>query len=322
MFFKYLGQTSVNCQKLIKEYLPTYSEKKQKLFKAALDRHKKDAGEILIGRVMCDLSSKNDVLFMKQEFSLIRNESFYDYSMVNKDEDTWFVNFADPILFICYDGDLFAQDEIQTLEMPLLASCRLFLDNRQIEGLITKTNYEGEPTPYLFKNVPYWISVNTRPVLRDGQIKNIYGNNFIKASEEEIEAGIKTFEGDVRCNILAMSAPEENHGYYTKKTIQMLLKTLLCSFFAIREQSLKRVVVHSGNWGCGAFGGNKELMYLSQIYCASVCGINELILHSADEKVLEMARIEYNMIPDNTSFSNIVDHIYKKHYKWGKSDGN
>lgn len=123
--------------------------------------------------------------------------------------------------------------------MPLLASCWQFLADKQIEGLITKTNYKGEPTPYLFKNVPYWISVNTRPVLNDGRIKNIYGNNFIKASEEEIEAGIKTFEGNVRSNILAISAPEENRGYYAKKTIQMLLKTLLCSFLLLENRVQK-----------------------------------------------------------------------------------
>ena len=50
---------------------------------------------------------------MKQEFSLIRTKSFYDYTMVNNDDDTWFVNFADPTLFICYEKVLFAQDEIQ-----------------------------------------------------------------------------------------------------------------------------------------------------------------------------------------------------------------
>lgn len=32
----------------------------------------------------------------------------------------WWVNFADPILFVAYAGRLFAQDEIQVAEHPAL----------------------------------------------------------------------------------------------------------------------------------------------------------------------------------------------------------
>lgn len=41
-----------------------------------------------------------------------------------------------------------------------------------------------------------------------------------------------------------------------------------------------RVVVHTGNWGTGAFGGNKVLMACIQMYAARVAGLDELVFHT------------------------------------------
>jgi hypothetical protein len=50
-----------------------------------------------------------------------------------KDESKWLdwhINFADKHLFGYYGGGLFAQDEMQTAEMPILASVREALVRR------------------------------------------------------------------------------------------------------------------------------------------------------------------------------------------------
>ena len=189
--FKFLGKTKVSCQELIKGYLPEYRlECKQKAFERAMQVHGQDNGDIEVSHVMCDKSISDEVLTQKS-FRLNMDREFYDYRKARSGEDTWFVNFADPQLFVAAEGALFAQDEIQTLEMPLLAALRRYIDSNHIGGFAPYTAYSGNPTPYLFKNVPYWIKVDTRPLLRNGTRGNIYGSNLVTASEEEIEAGAK-----------------------------------------------------------------------------------------------------------------------------------
>lgn len=321
--YRILGKTTVGFQELIENYPPKYeSERKKQAFSNALRFHRGDIGEVSICRIIPDRTTIKCTSLEKKPLKLTVDEEFYDYTKTKADSDIWFVNFADPVLFVAYDSDMFAQDEIQTLEMPLLASCCLYLDEKKYKGLVTRTNIEGVPTPYLFRNIPYWISVNTKPLLKDGSSGNIYGNAFMYADDEEIEAGISTFEEDVRCNILAMAAPEGGVGRYEREELRELLYTLLCSFSAVRKQSKVKAVIHSGNWGCGAFGGNKELMYLAQMYAASVCGIDELVLHAPNEEILERAKRMFSLLPDEACFSGIEVSLYVRDYEWGSGDGN
>ena len=41
-----------------------------------------------------------------------------------------------------------------------------------------------------------------------------------------------------------------------------------------------RVVVHTGHWGCGAFGGNRVLMALLQVVAARMAGLERLVFHA------------------------------------------
>lgn len=83
------------------------------------------------------------------------------------------VKFADKNLFVYYGSDFFAQDEIQTLEHPLLGSVVEYLDNNEIPNLISKTEGKNRVTPFFVENVPYWISVNVNPILSSGETANI-----------------------------------------------------------------------------------------------------------------------------------------------------
>lgn len=322
MVFKYLGKTRVGCQELINDYLPVYGPKrKQRIFEVALERHRTDDGEISITHVMSNQPEMDSTVLEKKSFKLTLDKGFYDYAKARECEDTWFVNFADPTLFVAYDSDLFAQDEIQTLEMPLLAAFKKFIESRPIGGFAPLTNVDGNPTPYLFKGVPYWISVNTSPVLKDGTVENIYGYRFMDASDEAIEAGIRTFEGNLRSNVLVISAPAGGYGRYSEEELTELMKTLICSFSAVREQAAGKVVIHAGNWGCGAFGGNRELMYLAQMYAASVCGIDELVMHDWKEEI-DKAKALYENMDKTMIFSDVVAFLHSRKYEWGESDGN
>lgn len=91
MVFKRLGRIKVGYQELIRDYLPEYeSDRKKTAFEKALKVHFHDEGEIVISRVMCDSSSFLSEPFVKKEFSLMLNDSFYDYTKTEKNEEAWF----------------------------------------------------------------------------------------------------------------------------------------------------------------------------------------------------------------------------------------
>lgn len=321
MLYKELEHINVECQDLIRGYAPKYEmPQKRAAYEKALRLHESDCGDIQICQVGVDAEGLRTERLAKRTSAVTVDKGYFDYTKAKEGEETWFLNFADPYLFVAYDSELFAQDEIQCLEMPLLASCRLYLEEK---GKDAMTSRFGVPTPFTFRSVPYWISVNTNPVLKDGSVGNIYGNNLYYASEEEVQAGIRTFEGNIRCNVIAMAAPACGYGQYSKAEIEEILKTLLCSYSALKDNCQEdRVVIHTGNWGCGAFGGNRELMYLSQIYAASVCGISEIVLHSPDGELLGRAKTVYDQIPSEMSFDQVVQFLLAKGYCWGLSDGN
>lgn len=332
---RYLGRVSVKCQELIKDYQPVYMNPfKKEIFSKALFSHRKQRGIIKISRVTFN-RERPEILLEKNPLKIRTIPQFYDYTQDKNTEArfVWYVNFADPLLFGYYDCNAFAQDEIQTLEMPLLASSMIYLDKKQFDGLKTNTvvidNSSGFPqkcaTPYLFENVPYWISVNTNPVLKDGTTANLYGQNFRRSSKEALEAGIKIYQPELKTNIIAIAAPACGNGTYTREQLQLILETLISSFGgAVKQSKLARrttTVIHSGNWGCGAFGSNRELMYLCQIYAASVCGVDEIIFHSASKEILN-AHEKVNHIEEKAAVSQAVEYLYAQKYQWNISDNN
>ena len=64
---------------------------------------------------------------------VVRHDGFYDYrtALAAAGAAEWHVNFADPHLFFAYGSSLFAQDEIQVAEHPILGS---LMEALQAEG--------------------------------------------------------------------------------------------------------------------------------------------------------------------------------------------
>ena len=92
-------------------------------------------------------------------------------------------------------------------------------------------------------------------------------------------------------NIIAMEALKHGRGKYTSKEIKKTLETAITGFIGAKVESYQQysesykdsnkplVCIHTGNWGCGAFGGNVSLMCLIQIFAARIAGIDELYYH-------------------------------------------
>lgn len=188
------------------------------------------------------------------------------------------------------------QEAAMVMVMPLLHKASLFLEQSGITdpSLLHKKSGTTIITPILFEGVPQWVS------LCNGQMKMI--------------------TWDKTCNIISMMAPYGGDGLYKEKEIIFLLLTLFAGFGGIKKRGIKDKVqlteIHTGNWGCGNFRNNKELIYLSQIYVADVLGIDTIVFHLADNQLMEKAIEKWKEIPDNLCFDEAVKLFTDYGFKW------
>lgn len=329
---------SVSYNDLIKNYPPKFSNHiKADFYKAAVFEHKDIKGTLNVYQCTFNREFSSDNFLTFSDINISSEKQYFNYKDCTSAENksVWYLNFADSNLFGFYGSNLFAQDEIQTLEHPLLCSLKEYLLKNRVKSIEPKTVYLNKandlcyPTPVLIEDVPYWISVDTKPVLDDGNIGNLYGNNFALASEEEIAAGIQLFDGDIKSNIIAVAALSGGREAYSKNDIEFTFKTVLCAFEKARFISQAHnelseeltVSVHTGNWGCGAFGGNREFMYLVQMIAASAAKINEIVFHAVDKTSFNNAKAKFESL-EKMTLNECIEYLYAQNYLWGASDGN
>lgn len=244
-----------------------------------------------------------------------RHEGFFPYG--GGPRDCW-VNFADPELFGFYAGGLYAQDEMQVTEHPALASVRSAMAKA---GVPTRTREGGHPTPVLVRGVERRVTVDTQPDLAAGRIEGLYGNRFSRASEAVLRSATRKLD-PVPSTILAIAAPSPHHGLYDRETILDALTTAYTGFAAAEFELGPGTVVHSGFWGCGAFGGNRVLMVAIQILAARLAGVGIAFhhghitgQHDCDEAIALSQRW-------SGSTADVVDSLVAARFEWGVSDGN
>ena len=327
-----LGSRKITVRKLLEKYKPDYGGYKQVLFERAwkkfslnpdyenivIETEKYQCKDIM--KISCSLHDKENPVTIVEAVG-----GFFDYSeRSDAEKEVWYLNFADKFLFGFYDSDMFGQDEIQTLEHPALAAVREWLDSKKYKGYEALTITDRQPTPFLVRNVPWWINVNTHDY-------PIYGWKFGDACQKEnyplLDQAVTVRQSDQLNNIIAMAAPACGKGIYSESQISEALSAAMAGFGGAVENSRrngKRTVIHSGRWGAGAFGGNEELLLAVQIIAARIVGVDHLVLHAVNEECLEnasrlVAQIEETEIQKAI---NIVQHIHSKKYMWGLSDGN
>jgi hypothetical protein len=317
------GGTKITLQALKQEFPPEFRHPfKQKMYERAAAEINHGTDEVSILRVMY----QNPDRFHYRPAEVVNVPYFYRYDDLGQEGKTvWYVNFADPILFVAYDSGLFAQDEIQTLEHPLLGGIAEFLNKKRLSGLPAMTVEHEDPSPILIRNIPYQIRINTMPADKSGETVSIYGNKFAYAPEELLERAITVLDDDSRrSNILAMAALPPSRGAYRPDQIQYLIKAVFCAFAAARADSSGTTVIHTGRWGAGAFGGSEELVLLIQILGARAAGIEKLIFHAVSGPKLEnaMKYAEDAAGNDLDTLEKLSAFILDRHYQWGISDGN
>jgi hypothetical protein len=257
---------------------------------------------------------------------------FYDYRPVAAAASAieWHVNFADPRLFVAYGSALFAQDEMQVAEHPLLGSVR---ESLLANGCNPRTSDETGATPYLVRNVERRIMVSTEPNAAAGRPLGLYGNRFAAAPFDVIRQATQRIDPPTFSNIIAMAAPSGGYGDYTAREIASIFATAYTAFAAAVQESQVTAegaaVLHTGFWGCGAFGGNRRLMVALQTLAAQAAGVQQLVLHAGDParakdatRGLEVAEAIALRCGSPCPPAKLIDRCVLLGYQWGVSDGN
>ena len=264
---------------------------KTALFELAYPPGSEVRGNLEVTRWRADIDEKLKVP-PRAESSVEPN--FYNYPASPAGTLAWHVNFADMNLFVAYGSGLFAQDEMQVAEHPLLGSVREALLAAELPAL---TYDEDGGSPILIRSVERRIEVLTDPDPTAGRPFGLYGNRFAAASLDTIRRATRTIVPATTSNIIAMAAPAYGRGEYKPNQIKYILETASIAFTAARHETLQALgpdaqsLIHTGFWGCGAFGGNRRLMIAVQSLAARAAGIDRVVYHAGDDGgMLEVRR--------------------------------
>ncbi|MFL5331372.1 MAG: hypothetical protein ACJ8C4_20990 [Gemmataceae bacterium] len=263
----------------------------------------------------------------------VREDYFgYEPTPSGSSKVEWYLNFAHQDLFCAYPGPLFAQDEMQVAEHPALGSLREALEHSDIRP---STVEFGEPTPALMMGVERRCRVAIEPNAALGRPNGLYGNNFARASQEAVARATQPIRPPTITNLIAMEAPAGGRGLYSRDEIEFILSTAYTGFAAARLESRRdqtatpEVIIHTGFWGCGAYGGNRILMALLQLLAANLAGLDRLVFHTGDaggtqafHRANEVMRQLMGFDAEKRNLSDVVSHIESLGLQWGVSDGN
>jgi len=221
---------------------------------------------------------------------------------------------------------------MQVAEHPLLACVREALLAR---GLVAKTVDEIGPTPVLVRNVERRIEVATNPDAKMGRPMGLYGNRFAAAPIDVVLKATRRIEPPTITHFIAMAAPSGGSGAYTEQEIGFVFATAYTAFAAARQERVgtagmgTNTTVHTGFWGCGAFGGNRRLMIALQSLAARAAGINRISLYGGDKNGANEAQVGLDVADklaarcgELCTMGTLVQECASLEYQWGVSDGN
>ncbi len=239
----------------------------------------------------------------------------------------WHVNFADPNLFVAYGSGLLAQDEMQVLEHPALGSLREAL---LVRGVTARTRENGRSTPVLITGAPRLCALDPFPSFNHGREHGLYGNRFKHASFAVVQSALSILNPPTISNVIAISAPTGSGAYHRGQIVD-ILETAYTAMAAAATEARRigaPAEIHTGFWGCGAFGGNRPLMALLQVLAAQLAGIDRLVFYTGsqaeapafDEGRSLLARVLGRH--SSAAIAGIVDAITAHGFTWRVSDGN
>ncbi len=316
-----LASQTVDAGDLLTRHPPQVSHaKKQLLFNAALSSG-------LLGHVTISRYSEIPLPEVYRPYApdteIVARKGHFKY-VTNSGTNDWFMNFAHRDAFHGYGHFMFAQDEIQVAEHPALACTREMMLART-DKLKPCTAEGNSPTPILVREVQRTVRIDTR---------TIYGAKFARAAESTIRECVHAIHPPTISNIVAIEAPiNAGNRTYTRQEIEAALHTAFSGFRAVVLESFaggasnKPIALHTGNWGCGAYGGNRQLMISVQIMAARLAGISQAVFYCGTDDVETIAAFESDLsgrfgLRPGAPVNGVIGHLAAAAFPWGSPDGN
>jgi len=216
----------------------------------------------------------------------------------------WTANFADELIFGFSHTPLLAQDELQVAEHPALAHYRLEMRRR---GASPNWGFLTDDEALLVENVE-----------RMGRL-NMYGNGFATATTQEIDAHLERFEEPQVNNLFAMAAPDARRrtsgALYEREDLEQYFNRSYAAFQMIKERHPnKNIVVHTGNWGAGAFGNSPKVAALMQLVAARLAEVQLIYyprIHIIDFLAAEEVYSQISLAHPDWTMRQFMDHIFE-----------
>jgi hypothetical protein len=179
----------------------------------------------------------------------------------------------------------------------------------------------------LVRGVERRCHIATEPDARAGRPEGLYGHRFARAEASAVERAVTVLERPTLSNLIAMEAPSCGRGVYSRDQIEDVLENAFTGFSAaVQESGAAGALVHTGFWGCGAYGGNRTLMAVLQLLAARLAGLAELVFHTVDAAgTRDYARalaIQKEQTAGGAPLATIVAQLVARRFHWGESDGN
>lgn len=316
-----------------------FDDYKKRLFDISCPAGCKHSGQIQISRWNALPLPESISIGDPSTKFIFRNDHFKYEADSDENSAAWYLNFADGDLFIAYGSELMAQDEHQVAEHPILGSVREMLfsmsESDRIYDPCTRDYTQSghyPPTPILIMGAERRIIIDTSANVEQGRPDGLYGNLFSATPWKTVKKAVKRLGRPTVTNIIAMEAPSGGKGNYTIEQISDVFQTAYTAFSAamtescLAEPTNPKVEIHTGDWGTGAYGGNKVLMAYIQFLSAAAAKIDTLVFHSQDNESSKKAYQYFvNSISSNQSEINILEllnELVDKGFQWGESDGN
>lgn len=320
-----------NAHDLVTNYPPTFHHSnKQFLYELAFSKNSRALGVVGYSR-WNPRQLPEQFKALSRGVSVTGTPGFFDYQPTGETGCAdWHLNFASSCAFSTWATSLFAQDEMQVAEHPALMA--VSQASRKTPFSMVCCENESRPTPVLISGVERRLSIDTSPNPAKGRPYGLYGVSFKRATDEELKAATTVFDNPATSNLIAIEAPAYGSGCYTEEVVTFVLETAYSGFAAARDESLsslggEKVHIHTGFWGCGAYGGNRIVMTILQIAAAELAAIDKITFHTGDESglaVFQSAVETYRFLRANKNggLSDFIARVVNCQYEWGESDGN
>lgn len=172
----------------------------------------------------------------------------------------------------------------------------------------------------------------------------VYGNAFAQASQRQLMQACSYLEKPQIVNVIAIEAPSNGRGAYSRDQVKYILITSYVGFQAAKILASKthalnkaherrssrtgetqhlRTLIHTGWWGCGAYGNNRQMMILAQILAAYWAQIDEIIFHTQStqyEGDIKAAKALAEKLLKEKQIDNVIDQIVQLNLQWERSN--